>query len=142
MKALIDTCIIIDVLQSRKPFSTDAEKIFLLAANNQFTGYITAKSTTDIYYLTHRLTHSDKSSREVLSKLFTLFEVIDTAGIDCQRAIPSTVSDYEDAVLIETALRFKVNCIVTRNTKDFINSSVTVYSPEEFINILEKEQNQ
>ena len=140
MRALIDTCVIVDVLQSRVPFVEDAQKIFLLAANQQFIGCITAKSTTDVYYLTHRLTHDDKSSRTVLSKLFTLFEVVDTAGMDCRRAIPSEVSDYEDAVMIETALRTEVDCIVTRNTRDYSRSPVTVYSPEEFIKQLEEEQ--
>ena len=140
MRALIDTCVIVDVLQSRVPFVEDAQKIFLLAANQQFIGCITAKSTTDVYYLTHRLTHADKSSRTVLSKLFTLFEVVDTAGMDCRRAIPSEVSDYEDAVMIETALRTEVDCIVTRNTRDYSRSPVTVYSPEEFIKKLEEEQ--
>ena len=140
MRALIDTCVIVDVLQSRVPFVEDAQKIFLLAANQQFIGCITAKSTTDVYYLTHRLTHDDKSSRTVLSTLFTLFEVVDTAGMDCRRAIPSEVSDYEDAVMIETALRTEVDCIVTRNTRDYSRSPVTVYSPEEFIKKLEEEQ--
>ena len=140
MRALIDTCVIVDVLQSRVPFVEDAQKIFLLAANQQFIGCITAKSTTDVYYLTHRLTHDDKSSKTVLSKLFTLFEVVDTAGMDCRRAIPSEVSDYEDAVMIETALRTEADCIVTRNTRDYSRSPVTVYSPEEFIKKLEEEQ--
>jgi len=140
MRALIDTCVIVDVLQSREPFVSDAQKIFLLAANQQFIGCITAKSTTDIYYLTHRLTHDDKSSRAVLSKLFTLFEVADTAGMDCRRAIPSEVSDYEDAVMIETALRTEVDSIVTRNTRDYSKSPITVYTPGDFIKKLEEEQ--
>ena len=49
MKALIDTCIIIDALQSREPFKNDAESIFLRAANKQFDGFITAKSFVPIY---------------------------------------------------------------------------------------------
>lgn len=138
MRALIDTCVIIDVLQSREPFVSDAQKIFLLAANEQFVGCITAKSTTDIYYLTHRLTHDDKSSRAILSNLFTLFDIVDTAGMDCRRAIPSEVSDYEDAVMIETAMRTGVDCIVTRNTRDYSKSPITVYSPGEFIKKLEE----
>ena len=140
MRALIDTCVVVDVLQSRNPFAADAQKIFLLAANQQFIGCITAKSATDVYYLTHRLTHNDKASRAVLGKLFTIFEVIDTAGMDCRRAIPSEVSDYEDAVMIETALRTEVDCIVTRNVSDYSGSPVTVYSPAEFIKKLEEEQ--
>ena len=140
MRVLIDTCVIIDVLQSRKPFVTDAQKLFLLAANEQFIGCITAKSSTEIYYLTHRITNDDKSSRAVLAKLFTLFEVIDTAGLDCHRAIPSEVSDYEDAVMIETAQRAEVDCIVTRNTHDYSKSLVPVFSPGEFIKMLEEEK--
>ena len=56
MRVLVDTCVIIDALQSRAPFSEAAQKLFIYSANKQFEGYITAKSVTDIYYLTHRLT--------------------------------------------------------------------------------------
>lgn len=64
MRVLIDTCIIVDALQSRKPFDEVAQKIFIYSANQQFEGYITAKSVTDIYYLTHRSTHSGSRGRE------------------------------------------------------------------------------
>ncbi len=139
MRALIDTCVIIDALQSREGFEKDAQNIFLAAANNAFLGYITAKSATDIYYLMHRYTHSDKTSRETLNKLFTLFDVLDTSGIDCRKAIPSPVSDFEDAVMIETALRSEVDRIVTRNTEDFAKSPVPVLSPHAFLEKLRAE---
>jgi len=135
MRVLIDTCIIIDALQSREPFKDDVEKIFLLAANTSFDGFITAKSATDIYYLTHRLTHSDKETRKILSNIFTLFSPLDTTGIDCRKAISSEMSDYEDAIMVETAIRSEIDCIVTRNQKDYIKSSVPVYSPRDFINL-------
>ena len=137
MRVIIDTCIIIDALQSRKPFKDEAERIFLLVANSSFDGFITAKSVTDIYYLTHRLTHSDKETRKILSNIFTLFEPLDTTGLDCRKAISSEMSDYKDAVMVETAIRSEVDCIVTRNQKDYIKSSVTVYSPDEFIKLFE-----
>jgi len=139
MRALLDTCIIIDALQNREPFAKNAQTLFLGAANHQFIGCITAKSSTDIYYLMHRYTHDDKASRQVLNKLFTLFEVLDTAGIDCRRAVPSNVSDYEDAVMIETASRAEVDCIVTRNTHDYAKSQVPVYTSDEFILMIEND---
>lgn len=138
MRVLIDTCVIIDVLQNRSPFAKDAQTIFLAAANNQFIGCITAKASTDIYYLMHRYTHDDKASREVLNKLFSLFDVLDTSGMDCRRAIPSSISDFEDAVMIETALRYETDCIVTRNMQDYAKSTVQVYSPEQFLKQLEE----
>ena len=133
MRVLIDTCIIIDALQSRKPFNEAAEKIILLAANKSFEGFITAKSATDIYYLTHRYTHSDKETRKILSNIFVLLEPLATDGIDCRKAISSDIADYEDAVMVETAIRSEIDCIVTRNTKDYSKSPITVYEPTDFV---------
>jgi predicted nucleic acid-binding protein len=133
MRALLDTCVIVDVLQNRAPFAADGQAVFLAAANNRFVGCITAKSATDLYYLTHRHTHSDQASRAVLSKLFTLFEALDTAGSDCRHAIPSPTSDFEDAVMVETALRTEVDCIITRNCRDYAKSPLSVYTPAEFL---------
>lgn len=139
MRAIIDTCVIVDALQNRVPFEKYAQTVFLLAANERFIGCITAKSVTDIYYLTHKLTHSDKESRLILNKLFSLFEVVDTAGADCLHALPSPVSNFEDAVMIETAKRIEADCIITRNTDDYKTSGVKIYSPKEFIRELQEE---
>lgn len=137
MRALVDTCVIVDALQNREPFAADAQTIMLASANKQFEGFITAKSVTDIYYLTHRLTHSDKDTRNILNRLFILFDVLDTAGMDCRRAIASETADYEDAVMIETALRSGMECIVTRNTKDYTTSPLPVFAPSDFLKELE-----
>ena len=48
MRVLVDTCVIIDALQSRVPFSEAAQKLFIYSANKQFEGYITAKSVAVI----------------------------------------------------------------------------------------------
>ena len=129
MRALIDTCIVIDALQSREPFFKEVQEIFLGAANKQFEGFLTAKSVTDIYYLTH----SDKETRQILNKLFCLFGLLDTAGMDCRKAISSNLSDFEDAVMTESAIREEMDCIVTRNLGDYKKAALPVYSPEEFL---------
>lgn len=138
MKALLDTCVIMDFLQSREPFAENAKKIMQASAMEMFDGFITAKSATDIYYLTHRCTHSDKESRIKLSKLLTIVNMLDSKADDVFNAIPSEISDFEDAVMIETAVRSQMDCIVTRNNKDYARASVTVYTPEQFIELIEK----
>ena len=140
MRALIDTCIVIDALQSREDFYDDAQKIFLAVANKWFVGFLTAKSVTDIYYLMHRYTHNDKDTRVALNTLFQLFELIDTAGMDCRRAISSDISDYEDAVMVESAVRSGVDCIVTRNIKDYDKSPVPIYLPSDFLKLIEPQE--
>ncbi|MCM1540940.1 MAG: PIN domain-containing protein [Blautia sp.] len=139
MRVLIDTCVIIDALQSRVPFAEAAQQIFMRSANKQFDGYMTAKSVADIYYLTHRLLHSDVESRRILSKLFTLFHLLDTTSLDCRKAISSEIGDYEDAIMVETAIRSEMDCIVTRNVKDYANSPVMVYEPAAFLKLSEPE---
>lgn len=138
MRALIDTCVVIDALQAREPFAEDARQIFLAVANKRVMGFLTAKSAADICYITHRHTHNGQDTRKVLSTLFSLFELLDTAGMDCRRAILSELTDYEDAMMSETALRCGMDCIVTRNLRDYEKAPVQVYSPSAFLTQIEE----
>ena len=139
MRAIIDTCVIIDALQDRAPFGADAQRVFLAVANRRVEGLVTAKTVTDIYYLMQRYTHDGAQSRRALSALFALFDVLDTAGMDCRRAISSEMSDYEDAVMVESAVRAEADCIVTRNKRDYERSSVPVYAPAELLQLIQPE---
>lgn len=133
MKAMLDTCVMIDALQKREPFWKDAETIFIAAARERFTGIITAKSVTDIYYLHHRSTHDVKKTKGVLTSLLEIFCLADTTSGDCRNALLSDMPDFEDAVMIETAKRINAECIVTRNLRDYKSSPIPVLSPEQFI---------
>ena len=137
---LIDTCIIIDLLQKREPFFQSAYLVFLSVANRRIDGVITAKSVADIYYLMHKYLHDDTKTRQALETIFKLFTVADTAGTDCKKALLSPISDYEDALMTETALREGADCIVTRNVKDFSKSAVSVYSPDDFLALLKRSE--
>lgn len=136
MKILLDTCVVIDFLQKREPFAQDAYDLFLAIAMNQVNGCITAKAATDIYYLSHRFTHSDKESRQMLGKILSLVELLDTKADDIFQALVSATSDFEDAVMIETAKSNYVEAIITRNTKDYSKAMMSVYTPAEFLKIL------
>ena len=139
MTAVIDTCVVIDVLQNREPFSKAALDVFLAASNRKFRGVLTAKSIMDIYYIIRRSLHDEQKTRAAVNKLFVLFDIADTFSADCRIAMLPPTYDYEDAVMIETAKRIGADCIVTRNLSDYGKSSVKVFSPEEFLQELEKE---
>ena len=140
MKVLIDTCVIIDILQKREPFYRPAMKILLAISNQIITGIITAKSLADIYYITRRSIHDETIVRRHLQTLFTLFEVVDTYASDCQFALSSEMKDYEDAIMVETALRIGADCIVTRNLKDYVQAKIPVLSTEDFLMMLYKQE--
>lgn len=133
MKALIDTCLVLDFLQRREPFASSAEKLFRASASERFDGFITAKSVTDLYYVIHHYTHNDRETRAKLSKLLCLVGLLDSTADDVSLALSNETPDFEDAVMIETATRSQMDCIVTRNEKDFTKSKVPVFSPDQFL---------
>lgn len=141
MRVLLDTNVIVDVLQRREPWFTDGQKIFYAIANNKIIGCITAKEAADIHFFSKRQfagqEHVDAKARQVMTKLYAIFELIDTLAIDCQNAIALENNDYEYAIMIESALRTGVDCIVTRNTEHFTISSIPVYTPADFVTVLE-----
>ena len=133
MKALIDPCVIVDILQKRDPFYPAAMEILLAVSNKKCTGILTAKSITDIYYILRRSIHNEQEVRKLVRVLFTLFEVVDTFSIDCELALSSTIKDYEDAIMVETGSRVGAECIVTINLKDYKLSTLPVLSPDQFL---------
>ena len=131
MTVLFHTCVLIDSLQNRVPFSDASNQLLRLVAKERIKGYISAKSVADLYYLMHKTTHSGEKTKEILSKIFSLFHILDTTASDCLGALTSEISDYEDAILAESAARIGLDCIVTRNIGDFKNASVKIVSPDE-----------
>ena len=137
MRALLDTNVIVDVLQRREPWFSDGKKIFYAIANKQIIGCITAKEAADIHYFSRKQftgqKNVDAKARQVMAKLYALFELIDTLAIDCQNAIAIENNDYEDAIMIESATRVGLDCIITRNPDHFKTAAISVYSPAEFV---------
>lgn len=91
MKVLVDTCVVVDVLQKREPFYKAAMDVVLAVSDRQCQGVLTAKSVTDIYYILRRSIHNEEKVRKLLHILFSLFDVEDTFSIDCQMAISSLI---------------------------------------------------
>lgn len=137
MKALIDTNVIVDALTSRQPWKENAEKIFLMAANQVMDAYIAASSATDIYYLLRKYLHSTEQAKQVMGKLYSLVGILAVTGNECLDALASAVIDYEDAVIERTAAKAEMDCIITRNVKDYQDGAVKAILPDDFIAMIE-----
>ena len=138
IRVLIDTNVVLDALASREPFRADAEKLFMLAAEETFQGFVTANSVTDIYYLI-RKSVSDVAAREGIRNLLQLFSVIDITGEDCEAALDSPVVDYEDALVAVCAVKIGIEYIVTRD-EEFLQApaGVPVVSLEALLETLKQ----
>ena len=136
MKALIDTNVILDVLLDREPFSMDAALLLSHVERSEVTGYLCATTVTTLHYLITRALGRQAASRHIAA-LLALFRVAPVNGMVLEKATTAPFSDFEDAVLFEAACHAGVKYIVTRNIADFKNSTLPVFSPREFINVLE-----
>lgn len=142
MRVLFDTNVIVDVLQQREPWFADGRKLFLAVATRQIVGCFTAKQAADIHFFSKKQfkgeEHVDEMARQVVAKLYAIFELLDAMGSDCQSALAVPNNDYEDAMLITAALREHVDCIVTRNPDHFRVSQIPAYAPDELLKQLEQ----
>ena len=116
------------------------QAIFLAAANDRITGCITAKEAADIHFFARKQftgqENADGKARKVLTKLLSLFEVLDTLSEDRQNALAIDNGDYEGAMMIAAASRSRIDRIVTRNTVHFQMGSVPVYSPGDLLSLI------
>lgn len=130
MKILIDTNVILDVLCNRKEFVEYSLKVFKYCEANQIQGCISALSIPNIVYIMRKELDKNKI-QEILSMLTSIFTVVDLREVDLIKASDLDFDDYEDAVQSVCASRTKASFIVTRNIKDFKNSTVPAIKPSE-----------
>ncbi|MBP0970305.1 MAG: PIN domain-containing protein, partial [Oscillospiraceae bacterium] len=62
-----------------------------------------------------------------------IFKFTELNETDLSDAAALKWNDFEDALQSVTASRIKADCIITRNLKDYINSSVIAFTPSELL---------
>ncbi len=135
MKAIVDTNVVLDVLLEREPFVKPAVEVFRLAEESRIVAFICATTVTTIDYLLVKSLQKPKA-RDALHRLITLFEIATVNRPVIERALVSKILDFEDAVLNEAARMAGADFVITRNTKDFVGSTLKVCDPNEFIALL------
>lgn len=136
MRVLVDTNVVLDVLLDRPPFAKDAAVIFAHVERSGIEGYLCATTVTTIDYLLGRALPAAKASASLRS-LMDLFEIAPVNRPVLEGALRSGISDFEDAVLEQSARLVSADAITTRNLQDFKRSSVNVYDPRELIAVLD-----
>ena len=129
----IDTDVIVDFLTDRKPFSLESAKIFSLIDQKKIKGCVSSLSFSNLYYVLRKFgTH-----KKVISSLQDLSELVDILKVDSdivKPALTSDFKDFEDSIQYFAAQEHKnVDCIITRNIKDYKDSSLPVMTPETFL---------
>jgi len=130
---LIDTDVILDFFFDRKPYSEDASKILSLCENGRIKGFVTPVMISNIYYLLRKTAKHEK----VIDNLKKLLSIIDVSIINkstVMEALNSDFKDFEDALQNFSARHSnEIKVIITRNTKDYRTSNLSIMTPEIYL---------
>ena len=132
-KVLLDSDVILDFFFDREPFSDNVAQILSLCESKEITGYITPVILSNVYYLLRQSATHEKVV-EKLKMLVSFTEILVINKESILQALHSEFKDFEDALQNYAAeINDTIDCIVTRNTKDYKKSTLGVLTPENYL---------
>ena len=134
MRVFLDTNVILDLIQERVGCD-EAALIMQKSYNGDFFVFTSTLSMVNVAYIL-RKHYRGESLYHLLEELMSIIRLITVSSEAYQQALQSRASDFEDAVQLFSAIEGEMDCIVTRNTKDFIQGKLPIYTPDEFLNKL------
>ena len=137
-KLFVDSDVVIDFFTDREPHVNPASELFELNEQGLVKFFISAVSINNIYYIVRKFL-GHKSTLEVVETLTEMAEIVGTTKKEIIQALKNNFTDYEDSVQYASALTIKdIDVIITRNIKDYRNSSIAVMTPLSFLKMSEK----
>lgn len=132
MSVLFDTNVVLDVLLERQPYALASAQAMALVERGQLRGLLCATTVTTLFNLCERAVGAQQARRQIRA-LLTLFDIAAVSRLVLDQALLSSFAGYENAVLHEAARHSGCQSIITRNTRDFANASLPVYTLAEFL---------
>lgn len=139
-KLFVDSDVVIDFFTDRAPHANPASELFELNEQGHIKMYLSAISINNIYYIVRRFL-GHKKTVEVVETLTEMTEIVGTTKKEIIQALKNNFADYEDSIQYSSALTIKdLDAIITRNIKDYRNSSIAVMTPLNFLKMKEKNE--
>ncbi len=134
MKLFIDTNVLLDVLTQREPFYHDAAAVWSFVEHGMATGYISAISINNVFYIAKKL-NSLEYAQTLVDTLLNDFRIVavDYEILKLARTLP--IQDYEDLIQYFSAIKSGCRYLITRNKKDFPANGLDLLTPTEFLDL-------
>lgn len=139
MCILIDTNIILDLIQDREPYSKNASRIINSCITGENIGYIASHTLVDLFFILRK----DKNIKErkyLILNLCHFFNIIlEESKYFVSFCYNQDWNDLEDGLQMKCAEAENLDYIVTRDKKNgFKNSPVQTIDTEDFLKLLNK----
>ena len=133
-KLFFDTNVIIDVMDAREPFFMNSMAVLNLCEAGKAEGIISTLTFCNISYILRKLT-APTDLRSNLLIFRNLLTPVDLSASLIDKAIASSISDFEDAIQYYSAQYGKADFIITRNVRRFPKTPIPVLTPTEYLTI-------
>ncbi|GAB5552089.1 MAG: PIN domain-containing protein [Saprospiraceae bacterium] len=130
-KVFLDSDVLLDLLLDRTPFSDDIAAIIEVSIDSEVKLCTSPVSITNIRYIIGRLENKSKADLKT-KKLLQIVDMENIGQTVIDRAVSSKFKDFEDSVQNYCAEESGHNIIITRNTKDYKESTLSIFTPKEY----------
>jgi predicted nucleic acid-binding protein len=132
----LDTNVLMDILANRQPFYKSSSEIYKLGLGKKVRFFTSSNTISTLHYLLKKFA-SEENIRQSLDEITNVVSIIPVDIKIIKKSIKSNHKDFEDAIQIVSAQSINaIDCIVTRDLKDFKNAEINVFTPDEFLNTL------
>ena len=133
MRVFVDTNVLLDMICQREGFKEDADTIFRYCIEDKLKIVMSALTLINANYTAHKYGYSWD---ELLERICGYVEISTIDDGIFMNALYSNSSDLEDAVQYYSAKMSGADYIITRDVKGFVNSTITVLTPKDFLSVL------
>jgi len=134
-RVFIDTDIFLDTLLDRKPHSEFSNQLISLCEQNAIAGFTSCLVIANMYYIIHKISNAQKAIHAI-DKIRSLVTVLPCTDKEIGESINAKFQDFEDGIQYYIAVNQKMDCFITRNTKDFRKARISILTPREFLQIV------
>lgn len=132
MRVLVDTNIILDLLEVRHPHFEESQASLTCCHELGFEATMAWHTISNAFYIYSKKVGSNQA-QQALAELLNLVMVVTTGHSDVLKAFALGFADLEDALQAAAAEACSADLILTRNVPDFALSSVEAINPGDFL---------
>lgn len=134
MKVLFDANVVLDWLMGRQPNAEPSTKALREAIRLGYHCLFPASSVNDIYYVMRKEFQNKALAKERIADLLSLLSLAPVTQKTIGLSLSYNGTDFEDDIIVATAVTSEVDCVVTNNISDFSRYPfMASYTPTQFL---------
>lgn len=131
-KIFLDSDVILDLLLDRVPYSNDIQTLIEYSIDSETKLFTSPISICNINYIIARIENKKQADFKT-KKILELISIENVGQKTVDEASSSKFKDFEDSIQNFCAIESGHEIIITRNTKDYKESRLSILTPREYL---------